>query len=268
MTDKKNSLLWKIEGGYKDASYIFGTMHVRDRRAFVYKEIAEEKILECDVYAAEMNLEAIDQAAMANSMDMDQDLFLSTLIKPKIYKRLEKLFRKQVGIPLIHFEKSQPLMITNLITESLLSIDMPQSLDASLWQFASEEGKVLIGIESFEEQLNILSEIPLDYQLKGLVDLVRNFKKFKKQLFKLAGLYQDGNIRQLYKDSKKQAGKMRKLMFYDRNYIMAERISKLVKEQSIFISIGAGHLSGGKGVLRLLKQNGLKLKPVKNKLSH
>ena len=264
MTNKKNALLWKIESDHKDPSYIFGTMHVRDQRAFGYKEIAEQKILLCDVYAAEMNLDEINQAAMADTMDMSQETSLSTLLKPKIYRRLEKLFKKQVGMPLAFFENSQPLLVTNVITESLLSVDMPLSLDATLWQFAKEQEKVTMGIESFEEQLDILSEISLDFQVKGLTDMVRNFKKFKKQLYKMTELYQQGNIRQLYKSSKKQAGNMRKLMFYDRNKIMADRIAKLVREQSIFVSVGAGHLSGGKGVLRLLKREGFKVRPVLN----
>jgi uncharacterized protein len=264
MSKKKNSLLWKIESDLKGPSYIFGTMHVRDHKAFGYQNLAQQKILECEVYAGEMNLDEINQEAMAESMDLAQDISISTLLKPKIYKRLEKLFLRQVGMPLSFFEKSQPIMITNLITESLLSVDTPHSLDATLWQFAKDQQKITIGIESFEEQIEILGEISLDYQIKGLIDLVRNFKKFKKQLSNLTALYQEGDIRQLYKSSKKQAGKMRKLMFYSRNKIMADRIAKLVREQSIFVSIGAGHLSGGKGVLRLLKQEGFKIKPVSN----
>ncbi len=262
---KKNTLLWKIQSPHPKSSYLFGTMHVMDQRAFRHKEIVEEKILECDIYAAEMNLDEINQAAMAETMDLDNDLGLSTLLKPKIYKRLEKLFAKQVGMPLSYFESSQPLLISNLLTESQLSKDMPLSLDATLWEFAKENEKVTIGVETFEEQIEILTNIPLDYQLKGLIDLIQNYKKFKKQLLKLTKLYEQGDIQKLWKTSKKQAGSMRKLMIYDRNKIMADRIANLASEQSIFASVGAGHLSGGKGVIRLLKKKGLKLKPVKIK---
>lgn len=262
MSKQKNTLLWKIIGDHQEVSYLFGTMHVMDQRAFRYKDLVEEKILECEIYAAEMNLDEVNQAAMGDTMDLDDDLSLSTLLKPKIYKRLAKLFDKQIGMPLSFFEKSQPLLISNLITESQLSRDMPLSLDATLWQFAKEKEKVTIGIESFEEQLQILSSISLDYQLKGLTDLVRNFKKVRKQLFKLTHLYEQGNIKQLWKQSKKQAGGMRKIMIYDRNKVMAERIANLAREQSLFVSVGAGHLSGGKGIIRLLKKEGFKLKPV------
>ncbi|MGB0863917.1 MAG: TraB/GumN family protein [Saprospiraceae bacterium] len=39
----------------------------------------------------------------------------------------------------------------------------------------------------------------------------------------------------------------------------------MVQEQTLFCAIGAGHLSGKKGVLKLLKDKGYKVKPVKLK---
>lgn len=243
-------------------SYLFGTMHVRDQRAFGYLPIVQEKILACEVYAAELNLDEIDQQIMAEAMDLDGDVVLSDLLKAKVYKRLERLFIEQTGLPLSYFEGSQPIMITNLLTESVLAKDAPHSLDATLWKFAQSQEKITIGIETFEEQLAIMDKITLDYQVKGLSDMVRNFKKFKKQLKELTVLYQEGALRKLYKRTKKQAGPLRKLMIYNRNYIMAERIIQLAEEKSLFAAVGAGHLEGAKGVLRLLKKGGFRCVPV------
>ena len=44
---------------------------------------------------------------------------------------------------------------------------------------------------------------------------------------------------------------------------MANRITGMIQESSSFIAIGAGHLSGSKGVLRLLKKNGIDVRQVK-----
>ena len=43
---------------------------------------------------------------------------------------------------------------------------------------------------------------------------------------------------------------------------MAEKIASLANSGSVFCSIGAGHLSGQKGVLRLLRNKGYVLKPI------
>lgn len=267
MSKNKNSLLWRISKPGLQDSYLFGTMHVRDQRVFGQQSLIERKILDCDVYAAELNLDEIDQQIMANAMDLDEDIHLHDLLKPKIYKRLERLFLKQTGFPLAYFDQSQPIMITNLLTESVLAKDAPYSLDATLWRFAQANEKITIGIETFEEQLAIMDKISLDYQVKGLNDMVRNFKKFKKQLKHLTALYQSGDLKKLFKKTKKQAGPLRKLMIYNRNQIMAERIGQFVQEKSVFAAIGAGHLEGAKGVLRLLKKQGFRCKPISMELS-
>jgi hypothetical protein len=44
---------------------------------------------------------------------------------------------------------------------------------------------------------------------------------------------------------------------------MSDRISNFAKQNTIFVAIGAGHLSGQKGVLNLLKQNGFSVNPIK-----
>ncbi len=263
MKKKKKTLLWKIDNAEKvKPSYVFGTMHVRDQRAFKYKELVESKILECDSFAAEINLEEIDQLFVADSMDLPENQTLSTILKPKVYTKIDKIFSKLVGVPLIHFDKSQPLLISNIITERLLSSDMPLSLDATLHQFAIQNEKITLGIESFEEQIEILSKIPLDFQTKSLIWMAKNFQKFRKQLMKMTADYETADIQKLYKSAKKNAKSLRKILLFDRNLIMAKRIGVMAKEQSIFVAIGAGHLGGQKGVLRLLKKEGFKISPV------
>ena len=51
-------------------------------------------------------------------------------------------------------------------------------------------------------------------------------------------------------------------MLYQRNVVMTDRFFKIIQEKSIFCAIGAGHLGGKQGVLRLLKQRGLTVKEV------
>lgn len=263
MKKKKKTLLWKIQNDkHGQSSYLFGTMHVRDQRAFKYRELVESKILKCDAYAAEMNMDEVDQLFMANSMNLPDNQTLSNILNPKTYKKTDKIFRKLVGVPLALFEKNQPMLISNMITERLLSADMPLSLDATLHQFAAENKKITLGIESFKEQIEILNKISIDFQIKSLDWMSKNFHQFRKHLIKMTSDYETADIQKLYKATKKNTKGLRKILLYDRNKIMAQRISKMVNEQSIFVAIGAGHLGGQKGVLRLLKKEGLNIRPV------
>jgi uncharacterized protein YbaP (TraB family) len=93
--------------------------------------------------------------------------------------------------------------------------------------------------------------------------MMANVTRFKKKLEDLNTLYKNTDIKQLYKTTKKSMGKLRKLMIYDRNIAMANRMAELSKEKSSFFAIGAAHLPGPKGVLTLLKKQGFKIALVK-----
>ena len=162
MKNSKKSLLWQIVNeDYKQPSYVFGTMHVKDARAFKYESIVLKKIEECDAFAAEFNLEEARLKANANSMDLPEGMQLDEMMSPKAYQRVRKMFQKQTGLELAFFNKSQPLVITNLLTESILSAEMPFSLDEHLFRHAKQLDKIRLGVETFEEQLEILKKISI-----------------------------------------------------------------------------------------------------------
>ena len=263
MSKKKNSLLWKVSHKkFPGDSYVFGTMHVSDERAFTFEDLVKEKIVECDAFTLEFNLETADLNLTSEAMNLPEGVTLETLIPPKKFEKINKRFTRSTGYDLRMFNKSLPMQITNMMAEVILSNDRLKSLDETLFLFAKEKNKILLGIETFEEQLEIMSKIPIENQVKNLLKSFKSAKQFRKQVLKLAALYEKADIQQLYKSTKKSSGSERKLLLYDRNKIMADRIANMMGEQTIVCAIGAAHLAGKKGVLRLLKQKGLKIKPM------
>ena len=265
MKKNKNSLIWQITPpnteGAKNVSYILGTMHVRDARAFQFEHLFYEKIRNCEVFATEFNLDDM-QSQTDFTLSLRDGLQLSDLIKPKTYDKISRIVEQKIGVPLAHFNAMKPIIVTNMLTESVLSSDRLMSLDETLWRFAAENGRILRGIETFEEQVTILNKMSLEEQVKGLKDLASNFSKFRRQLMGMARLYEQADIQKLYKAAKKTVKGSRHLLLYDRNEIMANRIADMAKEMTLCAAIGAGHLAGQKGVLRLLKNLGFQVKPV------
>ncbi len=263
---KKNTLLWKIEGEKVQAPcYLFGTMHVKDKRAFLSNDVLLKKIEKCSVFAAEFDLAEVDASKIAQSMRLPQGQGLSDLLRPKYYAKLDVILQKNCGIALKALEHNKPLLILNLLTEAQFKADRPEALDHFLYEFAKEKGLQTTGIETFDEQLNILGKIPLHEQMRSLIWTIKNIKSFRRQLKKTADLYAKMDLNRLNKAVKRQAKGMRKPLLYERNKLMANRIGKIIKKDATFIAIGAGHLSGGKGVLRLLKKKGFNVKPIRLK---
>jgi hypothetical protein len=74
--------------------------------------------------------------------------------------------------------------------------------------------------------------------------------------------YVAGDLQPLYQSAKKDAKGMRKVMIYRRNKLMTQRFEEISKKHSLFCAVGAGHLAGEKGMLRMLRKKGFVVKPV------
>ncbi|MCH2044285.1 MAG: TraB/GumN family protein [Saprospiraceae bacterium] len=266
MNKKKQTLLWVItRQDLCSPCYVFGTMHVRDDLAFEGIDFVKTRIDACDAFAAEFDFNDADQVRLNRSMLLEDGQRLSALLSPKIYKRLKKVLQREMSMPIEQFDRMKPIMLMNLLAEAQLSEDRAESLDANLFAYAKRIGKLMLGVESFEAQLDILEKMPLDGQLKSLKSMATNFSAYRKQITKTADLYATADLVKILKKVKKTTGGMRRLMLYDRNIIMADRIIELGQEQSVFAAIGAGHLGGKKGVLKLLKDRGCEVFPIKYK---
>lgn len=259
----KNSLLWVIspkEGG--PDSYLFGTMHVRDLRAFEWLEPAIHCLENCAVFATEFDFSDTDSAAVATVLKLPPDVTLDQLLKPGAWKSLEFYCRKKLKVPAEHMRFLHPMTVTMALTNDLVASEAALSLDETLWEQARALGKRTTGVETFEEQLETLKRIPFELHLKNLSWLLKNYSRQKSRLKKMFRWYRTGNIRQLYRAAKKDAKGMRKLLLYERNAIMARRFIEIALQESLFCAVGAGHLYGRKGLLRLLKKEGFSVKPV------
>src|SRR5690348_13108671 len=67
-----HTLLWKIEGnGLSRPSYLYGTMHTTDDRAFRLMDSTLIAFDSVEVYAMEINMDSVNPSAMAASMMME-----------------------------------------------------------------------------------------------------------------------------------------------------------------------------------------------------
>lgn len=263
MKKKKQSLLWQIQSKQIAApSYLFGTMHIKDQRAFKYNDILYDKIQSCNAFATEFNLDDMPHSNAPNAFLLPKGNSIEQLLGFKKFQKLQRILKRAFNLDLRLFNNFQPFLICNMIGEAILSQDNQHALDAHLWHYAKKLDKQLTGIETYEEQIAILKKIPIIYQVKALLAIGKNVKKHRQQLTKITEIYQEGNPQKIYKNAQKGAGKLRKLLLYNRNQIMAERIAQMARQNTFVFAIGAGHLGGQKGVLRLLKKQNFSLHPI------
>ena len=237
-------------------------MHVHDSRAFGLMPLLERCIGECDRFVAEYNL----AETIAGSEEVLQ-LLASPVpwaeqLGEKKFQKIRKILYKATGVDISLQRNLLPFFIVQQLSHRILPFQEDMPLDLRLYTYAEKLGKELAGIESWEGQFNYIRNIPIEKQIKMLVDFARHPASIRKQYKHLIALYQQQDIYRLHKSLKKQSGHYRKKLLYERNYKMADRIHGFCQTGATFTAVGAGHLTGGKGLIRLLKHKGLKVKAV------
>ncbi|MCC6413663.1 MAG: TraB/GumN family protein [Saprospiraceae bacterium] len=259
----KNTLLWRLTPPHGGSdSYLFGTMHVRDQRAFGWLDLALIGLKLSDVFAAEFDLGEADERALAQVLQLPEGKTLDQLLSRQAWKKLQRRLGKTNPLPISMLQMMHPMVVSMTLSTQMLGEEANFSLDETLWRRALEEDKKTTGVESFEDQLNTLRSISIEQHISNLSYTLEHLKKQKKRVKKMLKFYASGDIKALYRTARRDTKGMRKVLLYRRNCNMANRFAEIATEQSLFCAVGAGHLAGKKGMLRLLKQQGFKLHPI------
>lgn len=260
MQAKKKTLLWRftVDNG-REPGYLFGTMHARSARVHQIARHVQPYIDECDTFAAEYDLA---HSAPKGQFSLHTEVPLDQLMGSRHFAKARQIIRKATGVDLMTLRYVHPVLISSMLDEVFFSQEHLQPLDAMLWDYARQAGKQCVGLESVEQQWAILQQISPQEGAEGIRQLSRNPGKHRRQMLRLMEWYLEGDPHILYRHAKKGLGKYRRTFLYERNKIMAERILFFARQDRLFAAVGAGHLSGEKGVLRLLKQKGCIVHPV------
>jgi uncharacterized protein YbaP (TraB family) len=237
-------------------------MHVRDEQAFRGIHFLSNCIINCDSFAAEFDLQNASNRKFYEAARIPENKSLEDFINPRIYKKLQQLIKRETGYPIEKFKYSSPILLFNIISEAQFGKDNSMPLDNALFKIAEDNKKILLGLETFESQISVFAKVDISEQCRYLKRMTTNFKSVRKELQKSAELYLKGDIQKLVKKAKQSIGSMRSVLLYDRNITMANKFISFASKQSLFAAVGAGHLGGEKGVLRLLKLKGYKIIPV------
>jgi len=260
----QTSLLWEISGkNIKQPSYLYGTIHLSDRCVFAYDSIVEQKLYECDAYAMEILMDNIDAETLKKATIME-DNSLDQLISEEDFAFLDSVFKEKLGVSVMLLNKVKPFFIAAELMQGAAEGERSIPLDMHFLRLAKKAGKITLGIEKLMDQVKAVDKIPLEQQvemlMKGIKDTVFSDESFEEMLDayisadleKMAVMTNDT----IYPDQ------FHKALNTDRNKNMALSIARIIKEQPAFCAVGAAHLGGKEGIIYLLRQKGLILKPI------
>ncbi len=263
MSKKKNSLLWQISAPDNQAqSYILGTMHVRDKRAFRLVERSLPYLNRCSLFCAEYDLSSGHSPSEELLRRIQSVPPLLDLLGIRNYEKLRKVLLQRIGLNLDFYNTIHPMMLLSMIQQKVLGTEEVIILDAFLWDYAGENQIERKGIETIDSQMLTLLELPIRWNIDTLKSISRNFKKFRKKTEKLLQYYETEHLTAIHRASRKMDGEAKRILATRRNIQMANFMANEARNKPAFFAIGAAHLSGEKGVLRMLKKKGFRLRPI------
>ncbi len=258
------SLLWEVSGkGLKQPSFLYGTIHLQDKRVFAFGNTVTKIFDTCRAYAMEVNMDEIDAVALAKSFMLEKPL--SEILDEAKYKKLDSLMKLRTGGGVGMYNNMKPFFMAGELVKAYEHQDMPFPLDLDLFKKAKKKKKKLVGIEKIGEQLAAVNKMTIEEQADMIIDGLVDWDKSMKLYDDMVKVYlqQDiAQLKELMKDTTLPKS-FETALLTDRNKVMAHRIDSIIQMQPTFNAFGAGHLYGKDGVIELLKQKGYAVKPVK-----
>ena len=125
--------------------------------------------------------------------------------------------------------------------------------------------KPVIGLETVASQMAVIDSKPIEKQAEELYELAKDPDKGIGHLKKLMGVYKLRDADKLFDLTEEMMTKDREFqakLLDDRNRAWIPKLETAFKEKPTFVAVGAGHLGGKNGVIRLLRKRGYKVTPV------
>ncbi|HLF45469.1 MAG TPA: TraB/GumN family protein [Chitinophagaceae bacterium] len=272
----EKSLLWQISGnGMEKPSFLYGTIHMLCEEDAVLSDSLIYAIENTEKVYLEADLDNLFELFGAmNQMKMRNDTTLKDLLTAVEYTQVKEYIEsKNSLLPFSVLETLKPLLVSSTLLESGLSCGTAVAMEQIIMKEAKRRGKRIEGLETMSYQLSIFDSIPYKVQATQLVKYTSSSGEMSgadKEFTEMMDAYKEQDLEKLDAIIRKPESGLENyedILLFNRNINWVKKLKIILQERSVTIAVGAGHLSGEKGLIELLRKEGYKVKPVKNKVN-
>ena len=269
--ESENSLLWRISGnGLEVPSYLFGTIHIINAEDFFLPygtlsaiDQSDKMVFEIDM--AEMN-DPLKLMPLLQKAFMKGDTTLSDLMSEEDYALVNDHFKK-IGLPIFLLERIKPMFLTVFASGDFDPSDLQngkiKSYEMEFAKIAEDGKKETGGLETVEFQISVFDDIPYKEQAAMLVEGIKSGGTEDEMFQELIDLYKNQDVEGLYNMMKQDESIMdyEDALLTKRNQNWIPIMKEMMKLKTTFFAVGAGHLGGPFGVIKLLRDAGYEVSP-------
>ena len=265
-----NTLLWEVSGkGLDKPSFLFGTFHLLCKQDIHFSDQLKKAFNYSDEIYMELDMD--DPSTMLGGMlymNMRGDTTLSDLYTAQEYTRLKKYFSDTLKMPLTLLQKAKPYFLVALLYPRMMNCSSPAGVEEELVKLAKDDKKDIQGLETMQFQASVFDSIPYEWQAKELLKNIDSFSVNKQEFGAMVDFYKKqemDSIKTMLGKSEFGSDKYDDLLLNDRNKKWVKKLDTIMKKESVFVAVGAGHLVGDQGLISLLRNQGYKVTPLGNK---
>lgn len=279
-------ILYRISGkGLESPSYIVGTYHLAPSSFADSIPGLKSAIEGTQQVCGELDLmdafKPENTARLMKARMLPEGVTLSSLLTAEQLERLNALLLEVMGSNLkdeafaAQVENITPVALSTTLSLTAYMKEMPSFnpmdlIDNHFQTLALQNGKSVKGFETVDFQMGVLYDVPLEKQVDDLMCLVDNFEEAQKMANRITTAYFTQNLQQidevLEEESEMNCGTTEEdeeTLIYNRNRNWVEMMPEMMAEQPTLFVVGAAHLCGEKGVLKLLEGAGYTVEGVK-----
>lgn len=256
--------LWAVKGK-TNTVYLLGSVHLlrpsEQLPAAVdaaYKD-AEQLVMEIDM--DDLDPLAVQQTTMELGM-LPEDGSLESEIGASTYEQVVRQARA-IGLDPQILNRFRPwLAAMTLVQLQLLKqgLDPKSGVEQRLTARAAGDGKKITGLETLQEQLGILANLPAEQQRQFLLHSIEDADNVAREIDRILAAWRSGDVAtlaQLLSREFNQFPALYRPLTVDRNRRWAPHIEALLNEHDDYlVVVGALHLVGKDSVIDLLEKDG------------
>lgn len=262
-------LFWKIEKDGEYVGHIFGTLHMNDERigdlhSKVAKVLDDSKSFAMESFPSDHYWNPYQGGQLIkHDMVLPKGESLDQLVGEETYARIEEVL-SGLGMKPEFIKTLRPWAAMRSFAVRAKS--NKAILDYELLDRAASQKKELYQVESIEEFIVTLQEMPIDAQVALLKFTVASYADMYDIIDDMLDAYLQQDLKSMYEISTRfiprdpvneqwRAIYLRHVIEI-RNIVMEHYMRKPMREKETFIAVGAVHLYGEKGVLALIEKDG------------
>ena len=265
-----HGLLWQIDGAGPAPSYLFGTMHSADEEVTDLAPPIRDALANARSLSLEVIMTPEARMSLAFAMMLSDGRTLEQVVGPELFERTVAAGRPY-GFGQDQLRLFKPWAVMTLLSlppsEVKRQAAGEKALDHQLQDTAAARGLAVHGLEQIEEQISLFNDLSEADQVAMLDATISQSDQVELLFEEMRGAYLNRHPAKIFELMQAQqtgfdptlTETFTERLLDERNERMTERMQPQLAEGGAFIAVGALHLPGESGILKLLEDRGYQL---------